>query len=335
MSYRGKSVFITGADGFIGSHLAEALVRGGARVTALALYQGLDQFGWLDDLPEDIRSTIRRVRGDIRDSTMMLRLTENVDIIFHLAALIAIPHSFDAPLSYIEVNVEGTGNILEAARIHGTPRLIHTSTSEVYGTAQVVPISEQHPLVAQSPYAASKIAADKLAESYALSFNTPVAVLRPFNTYGPRQSERAVISSTIRQALDPNCEAIQLGDTSTIRDFNYVADTVEAFLAIGTVPAIEFGHAYNAGSGVGITIEKMVDLVSKITGTNKPVRTESSRMRPANAEVRELIADSQQFVSATGWHPRFDLEKGLEQTVSWWRNRVVKGQMRADAAYIR
>jgi UDP-glucose 4-epimerase len=334
MAFSGKKVLVTGADGFIGSHLAEQLVREGADVTALALYTGMDRHGWLDEIDQHLRDGMRLVRGDVRDGAMMHRLTAGQDIVFHLAALIAIPYSYDAPFSYIDTNVTGTANILEAARNHGIGRVVHTSTSEVYGTAQTVPITEEHPLVAQSPYAASKIAADKLAESYALSFDLPVAILRPFNTYGPRQSERAVISTTIRQALDPACDAIRVGDTTPIRDFNYVGDTVSAFLNIGITPTFEAGRPYNAGSGVGVTVGQMIEIVREATGTNKPVITEQHRIRPGKSEVRELIAGSDIFRAATRWTPKVDLKQGIGKTVEWWRDRITRGLVRTDAGYM-
>ncbi len=334
MSYQGKKVLVTGADGFIGSHLAEALVREGASVTALALYTGLDRHGWLDEIDPTLRSAMRLVRGDVRDGSMMGRLVKGHDVVFHLAALIAIPHSYEAPFSYIDVNITGTANILEAARNHGIERIVHTSTSEVYGTAQTVPIAETHPLVAQSPYAASKIAADKLAESYALSFDLPVVVLRPFNTYGPRQSERAVISSVIRQSLDPQCDAIRVGDVTPVRDFNYVADTVAAFLSIGSATGIEIGRPYNSGTGIGATIAEVIDIVRAATGTNKPIVSEEDRTRPAKSEVRKLVADSRLFAAATGWKPKSDLRAGIAATVGWWRDRIASGRIRADASYM-
>jgi UDP-glucose 4-epimerase len=335
MSYRGLNVLVTGADGFIGSHLAEALVREGARVTSLALYTGQDRYGWLDDIAPDTRTGMKIVRGDVRDPAMMQRLVAGQDMVFHLAALIAIPHSYEAPFSYIDVNVTGTANVLEAARVHGTKRVVHTSTSEVYGTAQTVPIAETHPLVAQSPYAASKIAADKLAESYALSFDLPVVILRPFNTYGARQSERAVISSTIRQALDAKCDAIRVGDLTPVRDFNYVGDTISAFLDVGSAQKIDHGRAYNAGSGRGVTVRETVDMIRELTGTNKPVQSEAARVRPNKSEVRELICDSRLLHAATGWTPKTALRDGLAKTIGWWRDRLARGLARQDANYIR
>lgn len=334
MSYNGKKILITGADGFIGSHLAEALVREGASVTAMALYTGQDRHGWLDEVAPAAREAMRLVRGDVRDTAMMNRLVQGHGVVFHLAAMIAIPHSYDAPFSYIDVNVTGTANVLEAARMFGVERVVHTSTSEVYGTAQTVPITESHPLVAQSPYAASKIAADKLAESYALSFDLPVVILRPFNTYGARQSERAVISAAIRQALDPSCDTIRLGDLTPIRDFNYVDDTVAAFLAVGTGGKLAYGRPYNAGSGTGVSIAKLVDIVRAATGTNKAVVSETSRIRPSKSEVRELVCDSELLQAATGWRSKVELGTGVARTVDWWRGQIERGQIRRDAGYL-
>lgn len=334
MSYRGKRVLVTGADGFIGSHLAEALVRANAEVTALALYNAFDRHGWLDDADPDLRGSMRLVRGDIRDGVAMHRLAEGHDVVFHLAALIGIPYSYESAQSYVDVNVTGTLNILEAARSHAVGRVVHTSTSETYGTAQTQPIAESHPLVAQSPYAASKIAADKLAESYALSFDLPVAILRPFNTYGPRQSERAVIPTVIRQALDPACDAIHVGDTTPTRDFNYVADTAAAFAALGSAEGIAYGRAYNTGTGIAVSIGTMIDMVRAATGTNKPVTEDRTRFRPEKSEVRALLADSRALQAATGWKPDTDLAAGLGATVAWWRGRLAGGQVRAGATYM-
>lgn len=334
MSYRGRRVLVTGADGFLGSHLAEALVRENAEVTALALYNAFDRHGWLDEVDGEVRSSMRLVRGDIRDGAAMHRLAEGHDVVFHLAALIGIPYSYDSAQSYIDVNVTGTLNILEAARAHEVGRVVHTSTSEVYGTAQTQPIPESHPLVAQSPYAASKIAADKLAESYALAFDLPVAILRPFNTYGPRQSERAVIPTVIRQALDPACDAISVGDTTPTRDFNYIADSVAAFLAVGDADGLDYGRAYNSGTGVAVSVAAMIELVRAATGANKPVAQDQARFRPENSEVRALLADARALRAATGWAPKTDLKAGIATTVAWWRERFARGKVRAEAHYM-
>lgn len=334
MDYSGKRVFVTGGDGFIGSHLVELLVRLGASVTALAQYNSFDEAGWLDDLEVDVRREVEVIRGDVRDPGQMDRVVAGKDIIFHLAALIAIPYSYAAPSSYVDVNVQGTVNLLEAARKHGTSRLIHTSTSEVYGTAQTTPIAETHPLQGQSPYSATKIGADMIAESFARSFGLPTVTLRPFNTYGPRQSERAVIPTIIRQALDPDCETIKLGDLSPVRDFNYVGDTAAAFAAIGLAKDVEYGQAYNAGSGRAVTIGEVLDLIRSLCGCEKPLLTEDVRKRPPNSEVMLLLADSRRLSSATGWRPETPLEEGLESTIAWWQTRLAGSAVRRSATYM-
>lgn len=332
--YRGSRVLVTGADGFIGSHLVERLVGAGAEVTALALYNSFDSYGWLDDLPDDIRAQLTLVRGDVRDAHFVRRLLEGQQIVFHLAALIAIPHSYVAAESYVDTNVRGTLHVLEAARTSGAERIVHTSTSEVYGTAITVPISEDHPLQGQSPYSASKIGADMMAEAYARSFGLPVCILRPFNTFGPRQSERAVIPTVIRQLLDPSCPTLRVGDPTTSRDFTFVADTVGAFLAMGAASNVAFGRSYNAGSGLGVTISALIDMLARITGINKPVESEQTRMRPPDSEVRTLLADSGRITEELGWRPRVLLEDGLATTVAWWRARLVNGKVRRTVEFI-
>jgi NAD dependent epimerase/dehydratase len=333
MQYTGVKVLVTGADGFIGSHLTQALVSQDARVRALAFYNSFDSHGWLDDLPEATRNKITLVRGDIRDSAFVSKVVQGQSIVFHLAALIAIPYSYVAAQSYVETNVIGTLNILEAARRSGTLRIIQTSTSEVYGSAQTMPISESHPLHGQSPYAASKIAADMMAEAYARSFSLPVVTLRPFNTFGPRQSERAIVPTIIRQALDPRCEKIMIGDTSPIRDLTFVEDTAAAFLAAGSAN-LEYGHAYNAGSKRATSIADVLDLVLELTRCNKPMHREEIRVRPENSEVRALLADCSTFESATGWQAHTSLREGLERTISWWRERLSEGRVRWQTGYM-
>lgn len=334
MSYQGVRILVTGADGFIGSHLAAALVNRGARVTALCLYNSFDRCGWLDDLPQAVRAGLEVRRGDIRDAAFVHRLVRGHDIVFHLAALIAIPHSYVAAQSYVDTNVLGTLNLLEAARENGIARIVQTSTSEVYGTALTLPIAESHPLQGQSPYSASKIGADMMAEAFARSFDLPVVILRPFNTYGPRQSERAVIPTVIRQLLDPSCAAIRIGDASTVRDFTFVDDTVAAFLAVGLAAGIEFGRAYNAGSGKAVTVAEMIDLVMGLAGCGKPVEHDADRMRPAASEVRALLADSSRLAAATGWQPDVDLRDGLKRTVAWWRDRFAGGLVRHERGFV-
>jgi UDP-glucose 4-epimerase len=332
--YHDAKVLVTGADGFIGSHLAETLADGGAEVTALCLYNSFDAYGWLDERHDAARTKLRRVRGDVRDAAFIRRIVNGQDFVFHLAALIAIPHSYVAVQSYLETNVLGTLNMLEASRESRVTRFVQTSTSEVYGTALTLPITESHPLQGQSPYSASKIGADMMAEAFARSFDLPVAILRPFNTYGPRQSERAVISTVIRQLLDPNCLAVKTGDVSTVRDFTFVEDTVDAFLAIGAAPMVEFGRAYNAGTGKAVSIAEMIELAASITGCNKPIHRDPDRMRPANSEVRALLADSGRLAAASGWCPRTELKVGLSRTISWWRDRLAAGRVRHRSDYM-
>ncbi len=334
MNYLGAKVLVTGADGFIGSHLTEALVAAGAEVTALAQYNSFDSHGWLDDVPEHVRPRVNVVRGDVRDAAFIGRLVAGHEIVFHLAALIAIPHSYVAAQSYVETNVLGTLNVLEAARQHGTERVVHTSTSEVYGTAIKMPIDESHPLQGQSPYSASKIAADMMAEAFARSFGVPVVILRPFNTFGPRQSERAIIGSIIRQALDPSCPAIMVGDATTVRDLTFVTDTAAAFMAAGLAHDIEFGRAYNAGSQRAIVVGDLIDLVVELTSSSKSVLQDEKRLRPTNSEVRALLADCTSFASATGWSPQVPLRRGLERTVDWWRGRISARQVRRQRDFI-
>lgn len=330
MKLEGQKVLVTGADGFIGSHLTELLVRTGCSVTALSQYDSFGHNGWLDDLSEDVRASIEIHRGDIRDPSFVQRIVDGKQTVFHLAALIAIPYSYAAPHSYVSVNVNGTLNILEACRSIGIHRLVHTSTSEVYGTAQFTPISEDHPLVAQSPYAASKIGADMMVTAYARSFDLPAVILRPFNTYGPRQSERAVLPTIIRQAIDPECEAIHVGNLTPIRDFNYVEDIAEAFAAAGITDRLEFGIPYNAGSGIGVTIEETASLICKICGTNKPIENDENRHRPENSEVFELLANAENFQKTTGWMSNVNLRDGLTKTIEWWRQQYDKTNLRRD-----
>jgi NAD dependent epimerase/dehydratase len=332
--YRGRKVIVTGADGFIGSHLVEALVADGARVTALALYNSFDSFGWLDDLPEETNASITRIRVDVRDAGLMRRVLEGQEVVFHLAALIAIPHSYAAPQSYVETNILGTLNVLEAARERRVGRVVHTSSSEVYGSALTLPISEQHPLQGQSPYSASKIGADMMAESFVRSFDMPVVILRPFNTYGPRQSERAIIPTLIRQLLDSNCPVLKVGDTTTARDFTFVSDTVGAFMVAGSSGNLEFGSPYNAGSGKMITVADLIEVLVQVIGTRKPVACERERMRPGNSEVRALQADSRRLLGDTGWRPRSSLRQGLGCTVDWWRERLACGRVRRAETFM-
>jgi len=334
MDYTGKNVLVTGADGFIGSHLTAALVRAGASVTALNQYNSFGSVGWLDDLADDLRGELKIMSGDIRDPHFVRLLAADQDVVFHLAALIAIPYSYVAPQSYVDTNITGTLNILEACRADDVGRMVHTSTSEVYGTALFTPITEDHPLQGQSPYSASKIAADHMVEAYYRSFDTQAVIMRPFNTFGPRQSERAVIPTVIRQALDPNCETIKLGDLSPVRDFNYVEDIASAFLNIGLAQNLEMGTAYNAGTGVAMTVGDMVERVIEIVGGNKPIVTEDSRKRPPKSEVFALLAGADRFLDATGWCPEHSFEDGLLKTVDWWRDVISQDKHRSEASYL-
>ncbi|MBT5109581.1 MAG: NAD-dependent epimerase/dehydratase family protein [Rhodospirillaceae bacterium] len=333
LSYAGRNVLVTGADGFIGSHLVEALVKTGAHVTALSYYNSFGANGWLDDLESETFGKIDIRAGDIRDERFVHGLVAGQNVVFHLAALIGIPYSYIAPASYVDVNVKGSMNILNASLDHGVARVVHTSTSEVYGSARVTPITEDHPLQAQSPYSASKIAADAMAEAYAKSFDLPVVILRPFNTFGPRQSERAVIPTIIRQALDPNCATIQIGDLTPQRDFNFVGDTVNAFIATGGATGLTHGAAYNAGSGNAVSIGDALARILAITGANKEVMHEGARVRPENSEVRLLLADAEKFIAATGWTSKIDFDSGLEQTVEWWRAHLNANAFRLGASY--
>ena len=332
-NYSGRPVLVTGADGFIGSHLVEALAHGGAKVTALAQYNSFGANGWLDELDDAVLAQVKIHRGDIRDRSHIATLAAGQDVIFHLAALISVPHSFDAAQSFVDTNIVGTMNVLEAGRLHRTKRIVCTSTSEVYGTAQVVPIGEGHRLHAQSPYAASKIGADMMAQAYALTYELPVTLLRPFNTFGPRQSERAVISNVIRQSLDPDCAEIRVGNLTPRRDFNYVEDIAAAFTFAGEA-GLEHGTPYNVGTGSAISIGELCEQVRHITGVNKPIVQEDARFRPEGAEVMELVADASAFRAASGWTPAIGFETGLKRTIEWWRKRIETGKIRRSSDYV-
>jgi UDP-glucose 4-epimerase len=320
---------VTGADGFIGSHLVEALVRRGHRVRALALYNSTGSWGWLDALDADVLDQVEVVLGDVRDPEHMLAFCDGVDRLFHLAALIAIPYSYAAPRSYLETNAGGTLNVLEAVRRKGVGRMVHTSTSEVFGTARRVPIDEEHPLQGQSPYSASKIAADKMVESYVCSFDVPAVTLRPFNTYGPRQSGRAVIPTVISQIAAGRRE-IRLGALDPTRDFNFVADTVEAFVAVGEAEDKVVGQDFNAGSGREITIADTVRTIAGVMGVEVEVVAEDDRLRPVGSEVMRLLADRSKLHAATGWEPQHTLEQGLATTAAWFADPANLARYRVD-----
>lgn len=320
MNLKGKRVVITGADGFIGSHLTEQLVELGANVTALAQYNSFNSWGWLDTLDKNILNSINVVTGDIREYDNMKRLIKGNDVVFHLAALIAIPYSYLSPMAYVRTNVEGTTNVLEACREYDIEKVIHTSTSETYGTALYVPIDEKHPMQGQSPYSASKIAADKMAESYYRSFNTPVATIRPFNTYGPRQSARAVIPTIISQILAGKKE-IELGSLTPTRDFNYVKDTANAFIKIAESDKT-IGEVINAGSNHEISIGDLVEKIINITGENVKIICDEERLRPEKSEVNRLWADNKKIKDLTDWKSNYSLDEGLKETIEWIRNNM-------------
>jgi NAD dependent epimerase/dehydratase len=310
----GKRILVTGADGFIGSHLAEALVEEGARVLALCQYNSFNHWGWLEDSP--FVSEMDVVTGDIRDPYFCSNLTRNVDIVFHLAALIAIPYSYRAPESYVDTNVKGTLNLCQAALSSGVQKFIHTSTSEVYGSAQYVPINEHHPLAPQSPYSASKIGADAIALSFYYSFNLPVVVARPFNTYGPRQSARAIIPTLVSQMASQAAE-IRVGDLGPTRDFTFVKDTCQGFLAIASREG-GLGEVYQIGTNREISVGDLFHLIAELMGSKAVPVIDSERMRPEKSEVRRLWCDNTKLREATGFEPKTPLRDGLIATIDWF-----------------
>jgi dTDP-glucose 4,6-dehydratase len=312
MNWNGQRVLVTGAGGFIGSHLAEALVRRGARTRALVHYNALGSAGWLGESP--VRAELEVIAGDITDQDSIRAATRDIDIVFHLAALIAIPYSYAAPSSYVRTNVEGTLNVLQAARAAGVRRVVHTSTSEVYGTARYVPIDEAHPLQGQSPYSASKIGADKMAEALARSFGLPVVTVRPFNTFGPRQSARAVIPTIITQCLKDG--HVVLGNLLPTRDLNYVDNTVEGFL-MAALTELATGQTINLGSGREISVGDLAQLIARLAGRPIEIESTQARRRPEPSEVERLLADNRLAGSLLGWEPKVGLEEGLQRTIEW------------------
>ena len=320
MNLEGKKVLVTGSEGFIGSHLTEKLVELGVDVTAFVLYNSFNNWGWIDTFAPQVKNQIKVMTGDVRDENCMRQAVENIDIVFHLAALIAIPYSYYAPSSYVDTNIKGTLNVLQACRDAGVEKVVHTSTSETYGTAQYVPIDEKHPLQGQSPYSASKIGGDMMAESFYRSFGTPVAVIRPFNTYGPRQSARAVVPTIISQLLS-GYEEIKLGALSPTRDLNYVKDTVEGFIKIAESDK-SIGQVINIGSGKEISIGDLADKIIKLTGKDAKVVSEEQRIRPEKSEVNRLCADNTKALNLTGWEPRYTLDEGLKETIQWVENNL-------------
>ncbi len=311
-------VAVTGAEGFIGSHLTEALVRRGHRVRAMALYNMFSARGWLDTLDPEITAEVEVVFGDVRDPGSVLSLVDGASAVYHLAALGSVPYSYTAPRSFVDTNTIGTLHVLEAVRACHTPRLVHTSTSETYGTARTVPISEAHPLQAQSPYAASKVGADKLVESYYLSFGLPAVTLRPFNTFGPRQSTRAVIPQVITQ-LAAGSRVLKLGALDPTRDFSYVTDTAEAFVTVGEAPgSAVLGEVFNCGPGDDVAIGRLAEEITELMGVQADIVEDAQRLRPKDSEVMRLVCDATRLRERTGWAPRFTRAAGLGETIEWF-----------------
>lgn len=316
-----KKILVTGADGFIGSHLTEALIMRGYDIRAFVMYNSFNSWGWLDQAPDEVKNSLDVFIGDIRDPHGVRAAMQGCDAILHLAALIGIPYSYHSPDTYIDTNVKGTLNIVQAARDLGIRRVIHTSTSEVYGTARYVPITEDHPLNGQSPYSASKIGADQIAQSFYCSFGTPVSIVRPFNCYGPRQSARAVIPTIISQ-IAAGHKTIRLGSTSPTRDFSYISDTVAGFIA-----ALEsdqgLGEVINIGSNFEISIGETAEMIAKLMQVDIKIETDEVRIRPIKSEVERLWADNTKALRLFGWSPRYagkdGLRRGLEETIHWFR----------------
>ncbi len=324
--WQGKQVLVTGADGFIGSHLCEQLVKAGAKVRALVLYNSFNSWGWLDNSP--YLSEMEIISGDVRDPFLCQKITQDCHTVFHLAALIAIPYSYVAPNSYVETNVNGTLNIAQACLDNGVERLMHTSTSEVYGTAQYVPIDEKHPIQPQSPYSASKIGADAMAMSYFNSFEMPVSIARPFNTYGPRQSARAVIPTIITQIAKGKKE-IQLGDTSPTRDFNFVTDTCVGMMAISESEQT-IGKTINIGSNFEISVQDTLEMIKEIMHSDVQFIIDEQRLRPKDSEVFRLWCDNSMIKELTDFEPQYDIQKGLEETIKWFKNPDNLKQYKTD-----
>jgi len=317
MNIKNKNVVITGAGGFIGSHLTEELVRRGANVKAFVHYNSRNYWGLLELLEKDVLDEVDVVAGDITDPFFVKTATKDADIVFNLAALIGIPYSYIAPESYVNVNIKGTLNVLQAGLDNGVEKIVHTSTSETYGTADYVPIDEAHPMKGQSPYSASKIGADKMAESYYRSFDLPVATIRPFNTFGPRQSARAIIPTIISQAL--TMDEVHVGSLSPVRDLTFVKDTVNGFIEIGTSKK-SIGEVINIGTGSGVTIGELLQKILRIIGKeNIRVVEDADRVRPDKSEVMELICDNSKAKQLLDWSPQYTLDEGLAETIEWMR----------------
>lgn len=329
-SLRGRTVLVTGADGFIGSHLAERLVTEGANVRAFCFYNSQGSWGWLDRSPADVRDALDVRLGDIRDARLVNEAVKGADVVFHLAALIAIPYSYAAPDSFVATNVGGTMNVLEAIRELGTSRLVHTSTSEVYGSPDRLPITEDHPLNAQSPYAATKVAADQLVLAYHRSFEIPAVILRPFNTYGPRQSARAILPTIITQLLAGSRE-VELGRTDTRRDLTFVANTVDGFIRAATAEGVA-GQTIQLGTGRSVSIAELFELALAATGSTATIRQDPRRLRPEASEVLELRSSPERARRLLGWEPTVSLEDGIQATTEWLRQNI--GSYRPDILHV-
>ncbi|WP_305807332.1 NAD-dependent 4,6-dehydratase LegB [Nitrobacter sp. Nb-311A] len=332
MKLQGKKVLVTGADGFIGSHLTEHLIAQGANVRAFVYYNSFNSWGWLDETDAQVKRELDVFAGDIRDPNGVRTAMRGCDVVFHLAALIAIPYSYHSPDAYVDTNVRGTLNVVQAARDLGVERVVHTSTSEVYGTARIVPITEEHPLQGQSPYSATKIGADQLAMSFHLSFGTPVSIIRPFNTYGPRQSARAVIPTIITQ-IASGVKRIKLGAMTPTRDFNYVRDTVRGFVAVGECDQA-VGKVLNVGSNFEISIGDTASLIAQRMGKDVEFELDQQRVRPAGSEVERLWADNTKINELTGWTPEYarrdGLCRGLDETIAWFSDAANLRRYKAD-----
>lgn len=315
-----KKVLVTGADGFIGSHLTESLLEKGYDVKAFTMYNSFNTWGWLDTFPPEKLKEIEIFSGDIRDPNGMKEALKDIDIVFHLAALIAIPFSYHSPDSYVDTNIKGTLNVLQAARTLGTERVLITSTSEVYGTAQYVPIDERHPLQGQSPYSATKIGADRLAESFYRSFDLPVSIVRPFNTYGPRQSARAVIPTIISQLLSGK-EQINLGLLTPTRDFNYVKDTAAGFIAIAESNQT-IGEEINIATQQEISIGQLAEEIIRQINPQAEIICDEQRLRPEKSEVNRLLGSNEKIKKLTDWHPQYTFEQGIAETITWMSNNL-------------
>lgn len=328
MELSGKRVLVTGADGFIGSHLVEALLESGCDVTAFCYYNSFNSWGWLDTIQDSDKKKIKVICGDIRDPNGVFEATKNIDVVFHLAALIAIPFSYHSPDSYIDTNIKGTLNVLQAARKCNIERVLVTSTSEVYGTAKYVPIDEVHPFQGQSPYSASKIGADRLAESFYRSFDLPLTIVRPFNTFGPRQSARAVIPSTIIQLLAGE-KIIKLGSLTPTRDFNYVKNTVNGFIEISKSD-MTIGEEINIASQKEISIGDLVTQLIEIINPAAKIECDNQRIRPLKSEVERLLGSNQKLLRLTEWKEKYSFKEGLVETIEWFKKKNNLNRYKAD-----